>query len=122
MFLPLIAKPSKPPKYKSGIHLGNRNSSDWRAELFTLITGTVAGTWPSAVVIQSDQVYRLYRYSTGQCRIVAAGVKLTGEGKPYNVYTYLAAAAKAGTIVVIRITPSPAISSTIPHRVCYPIP
>ena len=107
LFLPIIAKPSKPPKYKSGIHLGNRDSSDWRIELFEHITGTVAGTWPSAVVIQSDQVYRLYRYSTGQCRIVAAGVKLTGEGKPYNVYTYLAAAAKAGTIVVIRITPSP---------------
>ena len=106
LFLPLIQKPAKPPKHKSGIHLGNRGSSDWRIELFTHITGTT-GTWPSAVVIQSDQVYNLYRYSTGKCRIAAAGLKLTGEGEPYNVYKYLTAAAKAGTQVVIRITPSP---------------
>lgn len=106
LFLPLITKPAKPPKYKSGIHLGNRFSSDWRIELFAHITGTT-GTWPSAVVIQSDQVYNLYRYSTDECRIAAAGLKLTGEGEPYNVYKYLTAAAKAGTQVVIRITPSP---------------
>ena len=111
LFLPIIRQallaPTPPPiKAKSGIHLGNRFSSDWRIELFAHITGTT-GTWPSAVVIQSDQVYNLYRYSTDECRIVAAGLKLTGEGEPYNVYKYLTAAAKAGTQVVIRITPSP---------------
>jgi len=95
-YLPLIQDGTDQIKAKSGIHLGNRFSSDWRIELFAHITGTT-GTWPSAVVIQSDQVYNLYRYSTDECRIAAAGLKLTGEGEPYNVYKYLTAAAKAGT-------------------------
>ncbi len=122
LYLPLIHRgpdnpptptpsPTPPPiKERSGIHLGNRGSSDWRAELFTLITGTVTGTWPAAVVVQSNQLYNFSRPSTPsneECRVNSASVKLTGEGEPYNAFKYLTAAIKAGTKVVIRINPSP---------------
>lgn len=124
LYLPLIHRgpdhpptptpsPTPPPiKERSGIHLGNRGSSDWRAELFTLITtDTVTGTWPAAVVVQSSQVYSLTRAhrtnAASVCRITGVTLKLTGEGEPYNVYNYLTSAVAAGVKVVIRITPSP---------------
>jgi hypothetical protein len=110
LYLPVIAgKPTR--KSKSGIHLGNRGSSDWRTEFFDWIqpapTGAADGQWPAAVVIQSDQIYTLHRFTTGKCRIEKAVVKRTGANEEYNVYKYLTQAIKAGTKVVIRITPSP---------------
>ncbi len=108
IYLPLI--PGDTIKSKSGIHLGNRGS-DWRSELFTLITGTVTGTWPAAVVVQSDQIFNFHRhpkeFGDNKCRIMDAYLKLTGEGEPYNAFKYLTAAINAGTKVIIRITPSP---------------
>ncbi|MCX6050089.1 MAG: hypothetical protein NT075_33750 [Chloroflexi bacterium] len=38
VYLPFIDRHVSRIKQKSGIHLGNRNSSDWREELFTLVT------------------------------------------------------------------------------------
>ncbi len=118
LYLPLIHRgpdtaptptPSPTPpaiKQRSGIHLGNRGSSDWRIELFEHITST-PGTWPAATVIRSDQLFTLKRETTGLCRITEAVLKVTGEGEPYNAFNYLDAAIKAGTKVVVRVAPSP---------------
>ena len=112
VYLPLITQAERPPrvtlKNQSGIHLGNRDSSDWWNDLFTNIsTRTVTGIWPAAVTVMSDQLYTVHRYTSGECRIVGVTLKLTGDGKLYNVYQYLTEAVRAGTKVVIRITPSP---------------
>ncbi len=115
LYLPLIHRggsQTPPLKTKSGIHLGNRGH-DWREELFTwIMTDTVTGTWPAAVVVLSSQIYSFTRPTATApdneyCRITAATPKLTGTGEPYNAFHYLAAAARAGTKIIIRITPSP---------------
>jgi hypothetical protein len=112
-YLPMITGKSA-IKSTSGIHLGNRGS-DWPNAMFSLITTrTLAGIWPAAVVIQSDQVYNLLRptgsgpssQATELCRITSATVKQT-NGVDYAVYDYLTHAIQQGTIVIIRITPSP---------------
>lgn len=115
LFLPLIQRPAPLPtpppiKAKSGIHLGNRGS-DWRAALFTLITGTT-GTWPAAVVVQSNQLYTFNRPTTAttdneKCWITDAEVKRTATGDRYNAFAYLTAAVDNGVKVVFRLSPSP---------------
>ena len=113
LFLPYIATGAAPIKRKSGIHLGNRGS-DWRAELFTLITGTT-GTWPAAVVIQSNQLYTFKRPTTAtatnqKCWITDAEVKRTATGDLYNAFAYLTEAVDNGVKVIFRLSPPPAIS------------
>lgn len=109
LFLPLIRKPAPTPtpsrlKAKSGIHLGNRGS-DWPDELFNHLRGTSAGAWPAAVVVLSNQLYEIIRYTrtspTSECRIAGALIKAP------VAFAYLTDAVHAGTKVVIRIMPSP---------------
>lgn len=119
VYLPLITKSDSVAipalKSKSGIHLGNR-SSDWSAAFLHHLQPPPVGDgndqWPAAVVIQSNQVYDIFRPDgTGPfvnaaanpdpCRVNRAAVRQNG------VYDYLTRAIHAGTIIVIRITPSP---------------
>ncbi|MCX6043728.1 MAG: hypothetical protein NT075_01345 [Chloroflexi bacterium] len=104
-FISLSVPTPTPPsriKSKSGIHMGNRGKdTDWPLAAFALITGTAAGIWPAATVIQSAQLYNFVRDTASPCRIQSASIRLS------NVYTYLTQALKNGTQLVIRITPSP---------------
>jgi hypothetical protein len=98
--------PSMQTKIKSGIHMGNRGS-DWHPNLFTRLGRATDGAWPAAVVVQSDQLYNIQRATTGLCRVSDATVKQIND-EDYELYTYLTeAVTEHGTIVVIRITPSP---------------
>ncbi|MCX6045634.1 MAG: hypothetical protein NT075_11025 [Chloroflexi bacterium] len=122
VYLPLIAGYTK----KSGIHMGNRNT-DWQDTFLQRIqpppVGAADGKWPAAVVIQSDQVYQVMRpispdpaNKNERCRVNGATVKQT-NGQDYAVYDYLTRAISRtnGTIVVIRITPSPGNFSDYDH-------
>ena len=115
VYLPLITGGTGATKSKSGIHLGNR-SSDWPAAFLQHLQpppiGDATDQWPAAVVIQSNQVYDIFRPDgTGPfvsaaanpdpCRVNRAAVRQNG------VYDYLTRAIHAGTLVVIRLTPSP---------------
>ncbi|MFN8494407.1 MAG: hypothetical protein U0350_42800 [Caldilineaceae bacterium] len=120
VYLPLIAGGAGVTKSKSGIHLGNRNS-DWSAAFLHHLqppsVGDATDQWPAAVVIQSNQVYDIFRSdgigpsntpNTGPkpCWVDRAAVKQNNR-QDYAVYDYLTRAIHAGTKVVIRISPSP---------------
>ncbi|MFN8488717.1 MAG: hypothetical protein U0350_14040 [Caldilineaceae bacterium] len=119
VYLPLIAGGAGATKTKSGIHLGNR-SSDWQAAFLHHLqpppVGDATDQWPAAVVIQSNQVYSFTRDTTRRCWVNGATVK-QNNGKDYAVYDYLTKAISRtnGTIVVIRITPSPGNFSDYDH-------
>ena len=118
IYLPLIAggAGTSGSKIKSGIHLGNR-SSDWQPAFLQRVQGAAAGQWPAAVVIQSNQVYDIFRpdgigpssnptTNPKPCWVNRAAVK-QNNGQDYAVYDYLTRAIQQGTIIVIRLTPSP---------------
>jgi len=101
-YLPLIQDGTDQIKTTSGIHMGNRGiGTDWPDEVFTLLSGTTAGAWPAAVVVQSAQLYNFTFETTPPCRVEAAQVRTP------NLYNYLTEASRQGTKIVIRITPSP---------------
>jgi hypothetical protein len=89
-------------KVKSGMHLGNRGS-DWNTptDFLVRLKGTTQGDWPRVVVVLSNQVYTITRSTTSPCNITGAVVR-----DPY-LYSYLTDAIKKGTLVIIRIYPSP---------------
>jgi hypothetical protein len=93
-------------KIKSGIHLGNRSSSDntndWNVPMDYLarLRGTAQGPWPAAIVVLSDQVYYVRR-NDAACNVTSVDVKNN------YVFDYLNQAAAHGTKIVFRIYPSP---------------
>lgn len=100
-----MAKRYPPIKIRSGIHLGNRGNGAWNSptDFLTRLRGTTAGDYPRIVVVLSNQLYNVRRAPTGACNITDAQ-KL---GNTY-LYDYLTDAVRTkGTIVVIRIYPSP---------------
>ena len=63
-FLPLVMRNyCDGIKCWSGVHLGNR-IDDWNATLLQRIDPALGGTWPRAVVILSNLVYQINRYSS----------------------------------------------------------
>jgi hypothetical protein len=99
LYLPLVLHGSRFKQW-SGMHLGNRNSGDWTAEMLAPFDPSQGGIWPHIVVVQSRQVYSFTRDSN--CRIAEIGVK------NWNIQNYLSRAAREGGIrVIVRITPSP---------------
>lgn len=105
VYLPLVAKRYPPTKIRSGIHLGNRGNSVWNSptDFLTRLKGTPAGDYPRLAVVLSNQLYNVRRTPTGACNITDAQ-KL---GNTY-LYDYLTEAVRTkGTIIVIRIYPSP---------------
>jgi hypothetical protein len=104
VFLP-IAQKSCPGKCWSGVHMGNRNSSDWNATLLNRIDPQRGGKWPAAAVVLSHQLYNIHRnpsnHPTDPCRIVSASVR-----SPV-LYDYVKRASQSGVRVVIRLWPSP---------------
>ncbi|MCX6043730.1 MAG: hypothetical protein NT075_01355, partial [Chloroflexi bacterium] len=110
-YLPFISlsvptpTPTPPSRIKarSGIHMGNRGiGTDWPITAFQLITGTVQGIFPAATVVQSSQLFNFHRSTSAPCRI-----DYVKEVRAQHLYDYLNMAIQHGTMVVIRITPSP---------------
>lgn len=101
VYLPIITN-IPPPKTWSGMHLGNRNNSDWSSSMLAPFDATQGGAWPRIVLALSNQVFSIHR--DANCRITNVTVR-----NP-NLYNYLRKAARAGsgvTSVMIRIYPSP---------------
>jgi hypothetical protein len=89
----------------SGVHLGNRNFSDWSLTLLQRMDARLGGEWPVLVVALSNQVYQIHRYSSSHptypCRIYGAGVR-----NPV-LFDFIKRASQARVRVVIRLMPSP---------------
>lgn len=89
----------------SGVHLGNRNFSDWNSTLLQKIDPQLGGEWPVVAVALSNQVYQINRYSSSHptypCRIYSASIR-----NPV-LFDYIKRASQAGVRVVIRLMPSP---------------
>jgi hypothetical protein len=109
VYLPVVMRDWPPHKTKSGIHMGSRQD-DWTPpggphDYLQKIDGRNPGsTWPKAVVVLSSLLYALDRRPSEQnplCPIAQARVKLEG------LYNYLTEAQRNGTIVLIRLYPSP---------------
>jgi hypothetical protein len=91
-------------KGKSGIHVGNRGGATWNSptDFLTRLKGTSSGDYPRVVVVLSNQLYNVRRSATGACNITDAQ-KL---GNTY-LFDYLTGIIQKGTVVIIRIRPSP---------------
>jgi hypothetical protein len=106
VYLPLIMnKYPIPIKQNSGLHLGSRNT-DWSQAMLQPVDGDNGGTWPTSIVVISDQIYNLGRPSTSTpenpyCMIVNVDLF-----KPI-AFDYMRRAAQAGVKVIIRVHPSP---------------
>lgn len=104
VFLPLV-RVDCVGKCWSGMHLGNRNLSDWNITLLHRLDPQSGGQWPSLVVVLSHQLYNIHRnpsdHPTNPCRIVGASVR-----SPF-LYDYVKRAAQSGVKVVVRLYPSP---------------
>lgn len=107
-FLPLVMNDycsGVGAKCWSGMHLGNRNNSDWNSTLLQRIDPVLGGEWPRAIVVLSSQVYQINRYpsdhATMPCRVQDASI-LTSVA-----FDYIKQAAGNGVRLVIRIYPSP---------------
>lgn len=104
VYLPMIRKDCI-GKCWSGIHLGNRNNSDWNSTLLQRIDPQLEGEWPTVVVAISNQVYNIHRYPsdhpTDPCRIYEASIRNNVQ------FNYIKRASQAGVRVVIRLMPSP---------------
>ncbi len=106
VYLPLVIKNHPlPPSMKqwTGMHLGNHEGGDWTLEMLQSIDGDNGGVWPRSVVVQSKQVYNVWRSPEAPCEVAGAGVR----GDRDVIHDYLKRAAQAGVWVIIRIAPSP---------------
>lgn len=109
--LPLVLRnwPPPTPKVYSGIHLGNHVGGDWTDDELALVDGDAGGAWPRVIVVQSKQVWNVWRdENTPPCEVAGADVwnDPTGVDRR-NVYDYLTRAAQNGVTIIIRIAPSP---------------
>jgi hypothetical protein len=104
VYLPMVRKDCI-GKCWSGVHLGNRNFSDWNSTLLQKIDPQLGGERPVVAVALSNQVYQINRYSSSHptypCRIYSAGIR-----NPV-LFDYIKRASQAGVRVVIRLMPSP---------------
>ena len=116
LYLPLIVRnypppPVSPRKTTMGIHLGNHlgqphYEADWPAAMLQPLDGDAGGVWPRAVVIQSNQVYNIWRLQDQPpCNELAGTDFWLGEDS--LIRQYLKRATNNGVIVIIRLTPSP---------------
>lgn len=53
VYLPIVTN-TPPPKTWSGIHLGNRNNSDWSSSMLAPFDTTQGGAWPRIVLALSN--------------------------------------------------------------------
>ena len=105
VYLPLITGGTGISRIKtrSGIHMGNRGiGSDWTTTVCQLITGTTQGIFTAATVVQSAPLFNFIRSSSLPCRI-----DRVAEVRAPNLYNYLNMAIHGGTMIIVRITPSP---------------
>lgn len=102
----------------TGIHLGNKHPLRplWTDLELSRIDPARGGTWPSMIVVMSDQLYTIERDSANNCQILGATVRLRDAIRPDgpDVYQYVQRAVQAGSKLVIRIHPSPGDKKTIP--------
>jgi len=108
--LPLVLRnwPPPMPKVYTGIHLGNHEGGDWTDDELALIDGDAGGAWPRVVVVQSKQVWNVWRPTESPCQVVGADVWNDPQGVDRrNVYDYLTRATQNGVTIIIRIAPSP---------------
>ena len=108
--LPLVLRnwPPPTPKVYTGIHLGNHVGGDWTDDELALVDGDAGGAWPRVIVVQSKQVWNVWRPTESPCEVAGADVWNDPQGVDRrNVYDYLTRAAQNGVTVIIRITPSP---------------
>jgi len=107
VWIPVVLKNYPPVKVKSGIHLGNRLLLDWDTstigayDYLWRLKGTDFGMWPSAIVVQSNQVYNIRRSASGNCPVLDATIL-----RP-KAFEFMKQAALKGTRIIIRIKPSP---------------
>lgn len=104
----------------TGIHLGQKlfTRPQWSEAELAYIDPDQGGTWPSLLVIMSDQLYDIVR-NDGDCSIREAKIRLQNDTDRPNgplIYRYVKRAAQAGTKVVIRISPSPGNRGAVPAQ------
>ncbi len=105
-YLPVVLRnwpPVLPMKAFAGIHLGNHEVGDWTDEELAMIDGDAGGVWPRVIVVQSKQVWNVWRPTESPCEVAGAGVR----DDRANVYDYLTRAAQHGVTIIIRIAPAP---------------
>jgi hypothetical protein len=105
-YLPVVLRnwpPVLPMKAFAGIHLGNHEVGDWTDEELAMIDGDAGGVWPRVIVVQSKQVWNVWRPTESPCEVAGAGVR----DDRANVYDYLTRVAQHGVMIIIRIAPSP---------------
>jgi len=111
VYLPLVLRdwPPPTPKVYSGIHLGNHEGGDWTDDELALVDGDAGGVWPRVVVVQSKQVWNVWRdENKPPCEVAGADVWNDPQKVDRrNVYDYLTRAAQNGVTIIIRIAPSP---------------
>ncbi|PKO23435.1 MAG: hypothetical protein CVU38_04050 [Chloroflexi bacterium HGW-Chloroflexi-1] len=115
---PTSVRAGGPIKEWSGIHLGNRPSSDWDSALLARIDGDNGGIWPNAVVFLSSQLYTLSR--DANCRIKTGANDVTTTGRPV-LLSYLQRASQNSVRIIIRIHPSPGNFDTDHRLISGPI-
>lgn len=95
----------QPRKNYAGVHLGNHLSGDWPAAMLQPIDGSAGGVWPRAVVVQSAQLYNIWRVQEPPCnQLAGTDFWLSADS---NIRQYLKKATNNGVTVIIRIAPSP---------------
>lgn len=106
VYLPMVMNCSVTMKTWSGIHLGNRPTSDWETPFLRRIDPNLCGVWPQAIVVFDYQIYNITRWPStdpvSPCYIRSAQPITDSLG-----FDYIKRAAQAGTKVIIRIYPSP---------------
>lgn len=107
--LPLVLRNwPPPPKIYTGIHLGNHVGGDWIDDELALVDGDTGGAWPHIIVVQSKQVWNVWRPTESPCEVAGADVWSDPTGVDRrNVYDYLTRAAQNGVTIIIRVAPSP---------------
>jgi hypothetical protein len=93
-----------PPKSWTGMHLGNRNNSDWSTAMLAPLDPAQGsgGVWPQVAVVLSSQVFTVTR--DANCKILTSGISIRST----NLYNYIKRAAQGGTTaVMVRVYPSP---------------
>lgn len=109
-YLPLVMRgwPPRGTKVYAGIHLGNHEIGDWTDDELALIDGDNGGEWPRVIVVQSKQVWNVWRPPDSPCEVAGADVWDDPQGVDRrNVYDYLTRAAQNGVTIIIRVAPSP---------------
>jgi hypothetical protein len=108
--LPLVLRnwPPPTPKVYTGIHLGNHVGGDWTDDELALVDGDAGGAWPRVIVVQSKQVWNVWRPTESPCEVAGADVWNDPQGVDRrNVHDYLTRAAQNGVTIIIRVAPSP---------------